>query len=182
MRGYPTIDTPVRIHRYDYKGRAITAPYKVSTHHMGPGYTIDGSILESGFAPNHVATALEPDQPKQKHRSWNGYVLYGWRTKREAEKAMAKHLGVTLKKKAAKTYWVRNRPFSEELQVVSRRPVDSYAWLKVQATTSEQARLMARAKDPPKTGEDVEKMRERLGHGKYAIVDELATDVKKLLK
>jgi hypothetical protein len=93
MRGYPTIDTPVKIIRHDYKGRPIVPPFEVrSNSPYGPGYVIYGHI-DSGFAPNHIAEALRPDIPHQAHRHYNGRVIYGWRTKREAKQAMAKHLG-----------------------------------------------------------------------------------------
>jgi hypothetical protein len=95
MTHFATLETPAKANLYTADGRIISTPCRVQRNAHGPGYEVMGTVyLPSGLKPSAtvIAQALTPKLKPRWHPHYNGRVVYGYRTIRDAQDAARKYL------------------------------------------------------------------------------------------
>lgn len=78
--------------KIDYRGRVYDRFHARRSPDTGPGWYVYGRNVDYG--DTLVMLCAWPDVPERKHKHYNGKVLRGWNTKREAE-AVASRMNAT---------------------------------------------------------------------------------------
>lgn len=110
----------------DYKGRAFGDFHVRQSSSDGPGWFIFGR--NDQYGGQLVKLVGRPDVPLRKHRSYNVKTRAGWRTKRDAEAALAEHLGGSVQQNPALATFIAGNPpsaiASDVLLIVYRHAKD----------------------------------------------------------